>query len=57
MWFRRSDGQLFEATEGTETFALMSKDGAFEEVENPHLESQESLESLESRESKSKTKK
>lgn len=31
-WFKRNDGQLFEAEDGSAQFELMSKSGDFEEV-------------------------
>jgi hypothetical protein len=32
MWFKRSDGILFEVAEGSESHRLMMRDGGFEEV-------------------------
>lgn len=32
MWFKRSDGQLFEASEDSASFQMMAKSGEFEEV-------------------------
>ena len=31
-WFKRSDGLLFAAVEGSASFNLMASDGAFEQV-------------------------
>ena len=43
MLFKRNDGQVFEAIEGTATHQLMSKSGEFEVIEEtPENESDES---------------